>query len=267
MTSDMVFRWANEEDIPTLAALWKQVFGDSDEFIFSFYKTFFKEMRIPAVFEQGKAVCACALIDCKIYAPDGSHPVVYLYALGTSPDYRSRGYGTALMDYIAEQGEAGGYEGVMLHPATESLWDYYRERGFSLAADRTVFSKSLLLEQGYTLSSEKISGDMLRRLLKTQRHKSDWAFVEGKEMQELGIRMMEYDGFKVTALRKNGDFAGCCLIKGDEGRALWLLEGHERPQEKNDDSMRRLPCGMFLSCGRNLALPEGLRMEMDFTME
>lgn len=269
MTEKPVFRWAQREDIPELTALWKQVFGDGEEFILPFYETFFKEKRIPAVFEQGRAVCACALIDCEIYAPDGVHPVVYLYALCTSPDRRGRGYGTALMDFVADEAEAGGYEGVMLHPATESLWEYYRKRGFALAADRPAFTKSLLAEQGYELASDPktdaMSFDMLRKLLKTQRLKDDWAFVEGEKMQELGIRMMEYAGFQITAVNKQGVFAGCCLAKGkekgDEVRALWLIDGHQRPQGKNDE------CGMFISCSPKLRLPAGLRMEMDFTLE
>ncbi len=259
MTSEGVFRWAQMEDIPSLTALWQQVFGDSEEFIRSFYHTFFKDMRIPAVFEQGKAVCACALIDCEIYAPDGVYPVVYLYALCTSPERRGLGYGTALMDFIAGEAQSGGYEGVMLHPATDSLWGYYRKRGFSLAADRLVFSKSALVGQGYVVNLEPPSDDVLRRLLKNQRLKYDWAFVEGEKMQELGIRMMEYDGFQPASLNYSGSFAGCCLLKGDEVRALWLLDGHSRPQGKSSE------CGMFLGCG--LSLPEGLRMEMDFTLE
>lgn len=80
-------------------------------------------------------------------------------------------------------------------------------------------------------------------------------------MQELGIRMMEYGGYELSAICREGVFAGCCLLKGEDVRALWLLDEYQRPQGESSK------CGMFLSCSPKLILPKDLRMEMDFTLE
>lgn len=107
----MTPRPSREGDEHALKALWKEVFGDTDEYI----DTFFREIYRPgmaSVIEQDGEIAAAA------YAvPFGEYR--YIYAVATKPEYRGRGYGRAVT--LA----ASGGEPAYLCPANATLRCWY----------------------------------------------------------------------------------------------------------------------------------------------
>lgn len=107
----MTPRPSREGDEHALKALWKEVFGDTDEYI----DTFFREIYRPgmaSVIEQDGEIAAAA------YAvPFGE--CRYIYAVATKPEYRGRGYGRAVT--LA----ASGGEPAYLCPANATLRCWY----------------------------------------------------------------------------------------------------------------------------------------------
>ena len=82
----MILRYARPEDIGDICRVWQASFGDSGEFV----RTFFAETGIfstTVVAERdGKVISLmCAF--------DGIGDMSYLYALCTAPEYRGQGIG------------------------------------------------------------------------------------------------------------------------------------------------------------------------------
>ena len=106
-------KFSRSGDEAGLRALWKQVFGDSDVFL----DTFFREIYVPgmaAVMEdQGVIVSAAYCV------PFGA--ARYIYAVATDPAYRGRGFGRAVTLAAADGKEA------YLCPASPELRCWYME--------------------------------------------------------------------------------------------------------------------------------------------
>ena len=128
--SDFIIRHGEAADIPDLKALWSRVFGDSDAEIDDFFNTFFDS-----------SICLAAESDSALAAMGFLLPVGYLrvpgnidtpcgmiYAIATEPAKRKLGCGSAVTRELIDAAKASGIDAVVLHPAEESLFSYYKNR-------------------------------------------------------------------------------------------------------------------------------------------
>jgi ribosomal protein S18 acetylase RimI-like enzyme len=176
----VIFRRSKSEDLPALQALWQEVFGDPPAFTGRFYETFGADAAIVA--EEDEKVVAMIHPLPVALAQNGTYSFgVYIYALATAPDYRGRGIASCLLTEaetaplasaaLAWETELTNRAGntpafSLLIPGEESLFAYYRARGYE--RDAKVVSQeaetySAQLEQGrsckpiFLKSSHKIS--------------------------------------------------------------------------------------------------------------
>jgi len=131
-----VVSYATKAMLPELIEIWKECFGDSEEYI-SF---FFKEKLIGnEIFdnqlvwlEQGKPVAMLSMLPAKLVSKEKKVPMWYIYAVATKTEWRKRGFAGALVDYANELAEK--QEGVTaLVPASGSLFEYYQKLGYKTA--------------------------------------------------------------------------------------------------------------------------------------
>ena len=94
-----------------LKALWKEVFGDSDEYIDTFFREVYRPGMASVIEENGEIAAAAYAV------PFGKYR--YIYAVATKPEYRGRGYGKAVT--LA----ASGGEAAYLCPADATLRCWY----------------------------------------------------------------------------------------------------------------------------------------------
>ena len=131
-----------------LREVWKVVFGDDGAFM----EMFFRELYLPGmaqvVEEDGKIVASAYVI------PFGE--ANYIYAVGTLPAYRGRGYGRAVT--LAAAGGRGAY----LCPAEESLKTWYREAMGAVPADWREIGP--LPENAIPISAEEFARERERLL-------------------------------------------------------------------------------------------------------
>lgn len=112
--------------IPQLRRLWKQAFGDTEEFLDGFFATGFAPERCRVVWEQDVPAAALYWFDCLWQG----RKVAYLYAIATEKAHRNRGLCHRLMEDTHRHLAALGYAGAVLVPAEEGLFRLYETMGY-----------------------------------------------------------------------------------------------------------------------------------------
>ena len=121
-------RWAQPADEKELQRLWETVFGPEKEFIDLFFKTLFVPENTAVISCGGQVVSAAYRID--------FGPYRYIYAVGTDPAYRGRGFGKAVTMLAADGKPA------YLYPANEELRRWYMEAmGAVCVCPRPIFDE------------------------------------------------------------------------------------------------------------------------------
>lgn len=107
----MTPRPSRKGDENALKALWREVFGDTDEYIDAFFQNVYQPGMASVIEEDGTVVAAAYAV------PFGA--VRYIFAVATRPEYRGRGYGRAVVF------AAAGGEPAYLCPASATLRCWY----------------------------------------------------------------------------------------------------------------------------------------------
>lgn len=125
----MTFKNPTFCDIPKLSALWQEAFGDTNEFIYKFFKTVYHDKRCCIEEENGQILSALYVLDCY----SGDKKLAYLYAVATKKEHRGKGACRRLIEDTHEYLKANGYDGAILVPGNEELFSLYEKLGYTLA--------------------------------------------------------------------------------------------------------------------------------------
>ncbi|MBQ4523735.1 MAG: GNAT family N-acetyltransferase [Lachnospiraceae bacterium] len=129
MESHVVY--ANENDKEHITAIWQQCFGDSKEYIQMYLNQRFKEETMLVIFEAGKPVSMASFLPVQVLINGEPVAARYVYAVGTLPNYRGKGYAKEIIKYGAEK----YMEPLILQPADETMERYYAGLGFEKGFD------------------------------------------------------------------------------------------------------------------------------------
>ncbi len=121
--------------IPALRTLWKEAFGDTDEFLDKFFKAAYHPQRCKCIFSEGKAIAALYWFDCEYLGK----PMAYIYAVATAEEYRGQGLCHDLMSFTHAHLESLGYAGTLLVPGEPELFKFYRSMGYEACCVRDKF--------------------------------------------------------------------------------------------------------------------------------
>lgn len=113
-------------DVPMLRRLWQQAFGDTDDFLDSFFAVGFSPDRCRCLWLDGSLAAALYWFDCSW---EGK-PVAYLYAVATDEKYRGRGLCRALLEDTHRHLEEQGYAASVLVPGSKELFGLYEKLGY-----------------------------------------------------------------------------------------------------------------------------------------
>ena len=123
-------RLAKEEDIPSLCRIWKECFPDSEEYIRCFYKENFNHIKVLAYFIDGAPVSMMHLIDSCLKDSDISQRALFIYATGTLPEHRGKGYMGELIKTLTKKADKEALA-LFLKPSSPTTQSYYQSFGFS----------------------------------------------------------------------------------------------------------------------------------------
>lgn len=124
----MLFNCPSQQQVPLLWELWKEAFGDEDEYLEIFYsKAFAPERSICAISDDGRAVAALYWFDCTLRG----EKIAYIFGVAVSESCRGQGYCRRMMEAACQHLAADGYHGAVLVPARAGLYPMYEKLGFS----------------------------------------------------------------------------------------------------------------------------------------
>jgi len=134
----MVIRVSNSGDVPAVAALWREAFGDDKEAVTFFFESFSDCISYVAETE-GKIVSMAHALP-QVLSPDV--PAAYLYAVATAKSHQSRGLCRAVLAFAEADLKARGFHCCVLTPGEPNLFRFYEKLGYGAAftRHRTAFS-------------------------------------------------------------------------------------------------------------------------------
>jgi hypothetical protein len=132
----MKIDFPSPRQFPQLHSLWQEAFGDTDDFINSFFALGFSPQR-----------CRCLTVDGTVAAAlywfvtdfDGK-PVAYLYAVATKKSHRGQGLCRMLLADTHQLLQSKGFAGALLVPGSSELKSMYQKLDYAPATTLTEFS-------------------------------------------------------------------------------------------------------------------------------
>ncbi|MBR5542660.1 MAG: GNAT family N-acetyltransferase [Oscillospiraceae bacterium] len=120
-----IIRRALSSDIERLRTLWDECFPDDTAYADFFFENIFK-LNSAVVFEKNGEVCGMIHVFPRIIAtPQGEMSAKYIYGVGTDKKYRGLGIAGKLLE-----SEAKDCDMLVLIPANEGLFEFYKKYGF-----------------------------------------------------------------------------------------------------------------------------------------
>lgn len=114
-------------NIDGLCRLWKQAFGDTEEFLEDFFCVAFSQERCATLEKDGKLAAMLYWFDCTWEG----RKVAYIYAVATDEAYRNQGLCRTLMEQTHHRLRASGYAGAVLVPGSLQLFTMYEKLGYT----------------------------------------------------------------------------------------------------------------------------------------
>lgn len=231
-----------------LRQLWQTAFGDTDDFLDSFYDTAFALENCLCIFENDGPVAVLYWIDCHLE----DRKLAYIYAVVTDPAHRGKGLCRRLMERTHDLLRRRGYAGAVLVPQQEGLRAMYAGMGYTdcgglsriscTAGDSPVFLRAIGPEEFAALR---------RRMLPERA-----VVQEGRGLAFLARQLQFYagDDFLLAAFAEAGILHGMELLGNPAAApgitaALGCRMGHFRIPGNS-------PFAMFHPLIENIPAPE-----------
>ena len=129
-------RHGSKKSVPLMKALWKEVFHDGDEYIDTFFSTFYKPSKTLLAFENGELVSMLYYMDVNVKYFKKRLKTAYLYGVGTKLSERRQGHFSLLHKALLEELKAKRYEAVMVIPENDALFGVYKDLGYTISLKR-----------------------------------------------------------------------------------------------------------------------------------
>lgn len=122
--------------------LWREVFGDNDEFI-SYY---FKERTSPQfvlcdVDEERNLRGMLHMIPKRIRVSKTSYKAALITGVAVRKEYRGRGIATELLNHAETHTDQKNTSFLMLQPESMQLFDFYNRIGYSVLGEHKILTK------------------------------------------------------------------------------------------------------------------------------
>lgn len=117
-------------DIPRLRQLWRDAFGDPEDFLDLFFSTAYAPERSLVLRLEGTVCGMCYWLEGNL----GRQRFAYVYAVAIDPRLQGQGWGKKLMRTLHDRLMRLGYDAALLIPGSEELVQYYLQFGYRFAS-------------------------------------------------------------------------------------------------------------------------------------
>ena len=223
----MIIDTPKPSDLHSLRVLWREAFGDSEDFLDLFFSTAFDTERSRCVTVNGTIAAALYWFDCSY----DEKRIAYLYAVATAKAHRGRGLCSALMEDMQRHAASLGYEGVILVPGSSELFRFYEKLGYKTCSYISEFTCPASLVKA---ELRQLAADEYARLRRAFLPKNG-VVQENENIKFLQTQAAFYagNGFLLAARREKDILYGVELLGDTEAapfivRALGCAEGRFR---------------------------------------
>lgn len=126
-----MIQFAEESMRGELKELWKECFGDSNQYIERYFSGYDISRHMLVFMDGEHPVSMLSLLPMTVVTQAGIMPARYIYAVATKESYRGRGISTKMLEYAHKFLKGQGVKLSVLVPASASLYNFYGKRGFS----------------------------------------------------------------------------------------------------------------------------------------
>lgn len=210
-----------------LRDIWHESFGDSYEFIDTFFATYPCEEVAHMLSVGARVVSVLYALPFTLYKGSDSVQAAYIYAVATRPEFRGRGYMSLLMSEVEQLLCSRGVRFLFLLPASAALRGYYSRLGFACCSSRGVKKYSLSGGVGEECSlSQVLSADNIYPQWVQWQKLHLPVVLHSRELIALNIASCRAQGGGCfVALRAGVPVAAAFVIKEAGSLLLLALEG------------------------------------------
>ena len=135
--------FAGPRNYSAVQQIWIDCFGDTEQYTsFLFHRLLKPENVLIHADEDGKPVAMLCFQTFTMRMPNGSAQGAYVFGVATLPEWRKRGFSSALLAEAEKRFQDHGISISTLVPAGPKLFEFYERQGFETAfsARRTVYA-------------------------------------------------------------------------------------------------------------------------------
>ena len=251
----MIIDFPREEHIPSLKALWKEAFGDTDAFADSFFEKGFSLYRCRCIRKGSRVLAALYWFDCHWQ----DKRLAYIYGVATAKESRGQGLCHKLMENTQAILLQLGYTGVVLVPAKPTLFDFYKKMGYACFGGIHTWEASA----GAPIALQEISYKEYAALRKDFLPENS-VLQEGALLRFLGsyARFWQGDDFLACTAEEDNGALVCYELLGNTDAAPGIVAA----LGKAAGTFRTIgtsPFAMYLSLTDDPALPQYFAFALD----
>ncbi len=213
-----MIRFALDNDLTQLKALWEEAFGDTPEDTDDYFTRRHQNDCMLVFVQEGDIAGMLSLLPVTLASQGREFPARYIYGVATKQTFRGQGISTRLMEYTHAFMKEQGEKAAILVPASPSLFDFYGKRGY-----KTIFSLDIAQKTAKEIFPSPMDGHAAPCDTATYTQIRDKAFFSSSLYVRWDERAVDY---AVTSLSSPG---GLLHLKapGGEGCALWERQENE----------------------------------------
>lgn len=213
--------FANIGHIEKIKKLWKDVFGDSDEFLNLYFSEKFQREQCLVCIEEEQVCASLQMLPYTLKLKDVSYPAYYIFAVMTAPSERNKGYMRQLLEFALDDLKQKKVPLVFLIPQEPYLFSVYAKFGFQKAF--LTNKKELKLPQLQTNYFEPDVVTAYEFYLKYYKNKN--LVLQSYPQFDFIYKTIRMEGGNILAVEDNNLIAGLCLCVNTENevRALEFL--------------------------------------------
>jgi len=227
---EAIVRHPETDELPALSRIWKTVFDDGCEA--DFFDHYFDPSHC-IIAQYGDVIAASGFLLPAGHIINGMQRVrcAMIYAVATLPEHRRLGYGETVVRQLISRGHELSYQAIVLCPADDSLFEYYKTR-IELRDWFYVFEQKITFAQIHNgcVDSQPMSAARLTRVSEERYGRLREEMLDKTPHIEFDKRAMAYQSLLCEQYGgglyqiDSADGISCAIVERQFGGAVWIKE-------------------------------------------